>query len=145
MRVVLDTNVIVSAVLSPTGTPAEILAAWRQEAFELLVSGPILDEYQQTLGYDRLRARHHLTADEIAEIVAEFRALATLVSAANGVVPRGDVADLDNAMFLQCAIAGGAAYIISGDAHLLDLHEYRGITILPPALFLALLRAERGG
>lgn len=145
MRVVLDTNVIVSAVLSPTGTPAKILAAWRREAFELLVSGPILDEYQRTLGYDRLRTRHHLTEDEIAEVVAEFRKLAIFVFVTNGVVPGADVADLDDAMFLECAIAGGAAYIVSGDAHLLDLREYRGITILPPTLFLILLQTERGG
>ncbi|HEX5506373.1 MAG TPA: putative toxin-antitoxin system toxin component, PIN family [Thermomicrobiales bacterium] len=145
MRVVLDTNVIVSAVLSPTGTPARILAAWRREVFELLVSGPILDEYQQTLGYGRLRARHHLTDDEIAEVVAEFRTLATFVSAANGVVPGDDVADLDDAMFLACAIAGGATYIVSGDAHLLDLREYQGIKILPPTLFLALLQTEHSG
>lgn len=49
------------------------------------------------------------------------------------------MADPDDNKFLECAIAGGADYIVSGDAHLVEMEEYRGIQILTPAEFLVVL------
>ena len=51
--------------------------------------------------------------------------------------------DPDDNRFLECAIAGGASYIITGDNHLLELKEYQDIVILPPVGFLALLEAKK--
>jgi putative PIN family toxin of toxin-antitoxin system len=57
MRVVLDTNIIVSRFLSPQGIPARLIALWEQNTFELLVSVEIIAEYQRAPNYDHVRRR----------------------------------------------------------------------------------------
>jgi putative PIN family toxin of toxin-antitoxin system len=79
MRIVLDTNIVVSSYIVPVGAPARIMAAWRGEAFVLVVSTWVLAEYEHSLNYPRVRRRHGLTAEEIAQHVADIRELATLV------------------------------------------------------------------
>ncbi|MCL4531595.1 MAG: putative toxin-antitoxin system toxin component, PIN family, partial [Actinobacteria bacterium] len=73
MRVVLDTNVVVSAFLSPTGTPAQILARWENQEFDLIISEPLLREYQRALNYERVEERVArdiiLEADAVVNIV----------------------------------------------------------------------------
>ncbi len=61
MKVVVDTNIVVSRYLTPGGVVAPILAYWRQKRFDLVVSEPILVEYGRVLGYPYLRARHQMT------------------------------------------------------------------------------------
>ena len=72
MRVVIDTNVVVSAFLSTKGASARILALFETEAFALVVSQPILDEYQAALGYERVRKLHGMTDEEIKQRMDEF-------------------------------------------------------------------------
>lgn len=143
MRVVVDTNLVVSRTLVARGIPAQILAAWRAERFELLVSEPILEEYRRVLGYPRLRARHRRSDAQIEEIIEEFREFAVLVEPTRAIAAIAD--DPDDDKFLECAVAGGADVIVSGDPHLLALGEYEGVPILRPAAFLALLAREGGG
>lgn len=139
MRVVIDTNVVVSRFLAPTGTPARIFAQWQRNAFELVVSEGTLAELEQVLGYERIRSRHQMSQEEIHAAINGFRRFAVLVQVAERLeVVREDPEDNK---FLECAVAGNAEYIVSGDAHLLHLREYRGIHILSPAAFLALLRS----
>ena len=138
MRVVVDTNLVVSRVLVPRGIPAQIFDAWRDDAFELLVSEPILAEYQRVLSYARLRAKHRRDDRQIAAIVAEFRAFAVLVEPTQPLAVVAD--DPDDDMFLECAVAGDADLIVSGDPHLLTLGAYADIPILAPATFLAFLK-----
>ena len=61
MKVVLDTNIVVSRYLSPLGHPARLLTLWEQGVFELVVSEPILAAYQRVLAYPRIRDRHQMT------------------------------------------------------------------------------------
>ena len=140
MRVVLDTNVVISAVLSPAGPPAQVLHAWRAGAFEVVVSEPILREYRQALGYPHVQTRHHLAAPDLDRIIAGFLAVAIFVA------PRQHLAvvaeDPDDDRFLECALEGGAEYIVSGNKHLPRLKAYEGRRILAPAVFLALLAQE---
>lgn len=140
MRLVIDTNVIVSAFLSPRGIPARILGAWEDQAFELLVSEPILAEYQRALSYEPVRVRHRRSQEQIATDIQRFRIFAILIQ----VSERLEVIEADPAdnKFLECAIAGGAEYIVSGDSQLQNLQEYRGIRILSPAVFLTVLERE---
>lgn len=140
MRVVIDTNVIVSRFLSPTGAPAQIIAAWQEKAFDLVVSEPILAEYQRALTYDPIRERHGFTNDEIATVVEEFGRF-SLVVVAEATADRPG-RDRDDDKFLDCGVAGDAQFIVSGDRHLLSIQEYRGVRIVRPAVFLALLRGE---
>lgn len=137
MRIVIDTNVVVSRFLSPKGAPAQIFEKWRLESFELLVSEPVLSEYQKALSYKHVRARHRMTDEEIAETIRDFRKFAILVNPAEKLAVIKE--DPDDNKFLEVAEAGGAGYIVSGDEHLLKLREYRSIQILPPTAFLAAL------
>ena len=138
MRVVADTNVVVSRYVAPRGAVVRILERWQQNAFDLLVSEAILAEYQRVLAYPRLRARHGLSDEEISVVVIEdFREIGLLIEPEVSLSVVED--DLDDDKFLECAVAGGAEYIVTGDPHLLNLKQYQGIQILSPAAFLAFL------
>jgi uncharacterized protein len=137
MRAVLDTNVFVSRFLSPRGVPAEIFQHWKAEVFELVVSEPILAEYVQVLGYEKVRSRHRMGEAEIADIISDLRRYAVLVEPKE--TPRVVKDDPDDDKFLSCAVVGGAEYIVSGDAHLLALRTYQDIQILSPRAFLLVL------
>lgn len=142
MRVVLDTNVIVSAYLTPSGTPARILTAWRAGRFDLVVSEALLAEYEEVLNRPRIRARHGLTAEQVARQMASFRYLALLVRP--DAVPAVVADDPDDDYVLAVAIAGAAEAIVTGDPHLTRLRAYQDIRILTPTAFLALLERDEG-
>jgi putative PIN family toxin of toxin-antitoxin system len=140
MRAVLDTNIIVSRYLVAIGIPARIITAWRQDRFEVVVSPALLAEYERVLNYRDVRRRHHLSPEDISNEVGAFGAAALLVEPEE--VPAVIVADPADDQVLAAAVAGTADYIVSGDPHLLEVRVYRGIRILTPATFLALLAAE---
>jgi uncharacterized protein len=137
MRAVLDTNIIVSRFLSAAGFPALILALWEKGLFDLVVTEPILAEYERVLAYERVQARHHMSADEIIQVIADFRTFAILVETRETLDVIAD--DPSDNRFLEAAVAGGCEYVVSGDPHLLRVGEYRGITILTPSAFIAVL------
>lgn len=139
MLIVLDTNGVVSRAISRTGAPAAILGRWREEAFDLAVSEAILAEYERALGYERVRRRHGQSVEEVRETIAEFREFAVLVEPAE--TPAVVADDPDDDKFLWCAETAGAAFVVSRDKHLLQLRTYKGIRILTPGAFLALLDA----
>ncbi|HEX8600943.1 MAG TPA: putative toxin-antitoxin system toxin component, PIN family [Chloroflexia bacterium] len=140
MKVVLDTNVVVSRFISPTGVPARLLDRWARGAFDLVSSEPILIEYQQALTYSRVSKLHGYTNLEITNWIREVREAS--ISVVHTVTIRVVSADPKDDKFLECAIAGGANYIVSGDKHLLRLGEYEGIRILSPAEFLRVLEPD---
>lgn len=137
MRVVLDTNVIVSSTIVPNGKSAIILKHLEERAFELLISDQLLAECRRVLGYPRVRKRHRYTDEQIEGVLKSIRRLSTIVTP--GFTLEAVAADRDDNRVIECAVAGGADYIVSGDMHLLSLQEYRGIQILPPADFLLVL------
>jgi putative PIN family toxin of toxin-antitoxin system len=137
MRVVVDTNVVISALLSPSGGPAQVLRLWEAESFELVASEEILAEYARVLNYPKIADRLKLTEESAQELINALRRLAILVEPAESLRIVAD--DPDDDKFLACALAAGAEYVVSGDEHLLTLGEYRGIQILPPSAFWALL------
>src|SRR5690606_32790492 len=79
MRVVLDTNIIVSAFLSPSGAPAQILSYLEQDAFSLLVSSALLEEYERALNYANVRALHGMSRAEITAAMDDLAAAAVMV------------------------------------------------------------------
>jgi putative PIN family toxin of toxin-antitoxin system len=137
MKVVVDANIIISRILVPTGIPAQVIE-YRKKTIELLTSEPILAECRRVMRYKRLRARHHLTDDEIDLAIDSFREIADVVE---GVMKLDVITkDPDDNKIVECAVVGGADYIVSGDAHLLNVGEYEGISILSPSSFLLLLK-----
>lgn len=135
LRVVIDTNVIVSGILSRKGAPAELLNAWRERRFLLLSSSAIVAEVRAVMQYPRIRHKYHLSDEEIEQVIALLEHDAMLVAGEASVT--GSLPDdpMDE-MFLACALDGQADIIVSGDHHLLDLASYRDIPIMTARQFL---------
>lgn len=129
MRVVLDTNVIVSA-LSHGGKPRDILALTRKGEIELVISPFILDELSHVL-----ERKFLWSPERTKEAVANLLLYATVADPLPTLAAVDD--DADNRV-LECALAGGASIIVTGDHDLLRLNEFRGIQIVKPAEFLEL-------
>lgn len=129
MKVVLDTNVVISGLFF-AGAPGEILNEWKEGRFDLVVSPAIIEEYV-AVG-ERLEAKHPgISAKPFLDLLLTH---ATLIAAPQ--LPRGVSADPEDDKFLACALAGDCGVIVSGDSDLLDLVEFRGIHILNPRGFL---------
>ena len=141
MKVVLDTNVVVSRFISQGGVPGQLIDRWSRGDYDLLVSEPVLIEYQQALTYAHVRKLHGYTDLQIEGWLGEVRKTSINIVAIGAL--RVVSADPKDDKFIECAIAGGADYIVSGDKHLLDLREYEGIRILSPADFLRVLELEQ--
>ena len=136
MRAVLDTNVLISALLSSTGSPARALLAWQQGHFELIVSPQLLAEMKRALAYPKLRRR--IPADE-AESVIEWLGRAATVAPDPKTPPPVHSADpADDYLLALAAIE--RAMLVSGDEHLLVFHDR--LPIHSPASFLTLLGGE---
>jgi hypothetical protein len=140
MRVVLDSNVIVSATMSAGSVPARILHAWDEGWFELLVSADLLAEYRRSLGYDRVRQRHEMTDSEVDDLIQNYTDAAIVVHPALTLAVI--TSDPDDNRVLECAVAGEATHFVSGDRHLLVLGDYQEGPILTPRAFLDLLLDE---
>ena len=137
MIVVLDTNVIISALLSAEGPPAQIIDLWEAGVFDVAISTPLLDELKRALDYPRVKKYQKMTPDEINTLLGRWSTISVYVEPEVALEVVED--DSDDNRVLECAVAAKANYIISGDKHLLDLGEYRGIEVLPPAGFIVLL------
>ena len=141
MKVVLDANIYVSSLINTQGNPNRIMERWEQNKFDVLVSASIIDEIGRVLRYPRIVKRHRQDEETIQRFLELLSSQAVMVEPTRVL----DVVREDESgnRYLECAIEGKAQYIISGDKHLLELGEYKGIIILPPAAFVTLL--ERGG
>lgn len=130
MRIVLDTNVFVSAVFFG-GVPGRILEAWRDGRVQLVLSANILDEYQ--------RVGHALGAQyagvDLEPILALLTVEAEIIEAPALSAPVS--ADPDDDKFLACASAAGVGVIVSGDSDLVDHDGWSGVRILRPRQFAA--------
>jgi putative PIN family toxin of toxin-antitoxin system len=141
MRAVLDTNVIVSAVLSGGSPPDSILRAWRRKAFQLVTSAPLLRELETVLRRPHIANRLGWSARERRAFVGDLSEGAIVV------VPERRLevvlADPSDNRVLEAAIAAEVDYIVSGGQHLLDLKTYERVQIVTPARLVAVLAASR--
>lgn len=137
MIVVLDTNVIISALLSAEGPPAQIIDLWEAGVFDVAISTPLLDELKRALDYPQVKKFQKMTPDEINTLLGRWSTISVYVEPEVALEVVED--DSDDNRVLECAVAAKVNYIISGDKHFLDLGEYRGIEVLPPAGFIVLL------
>jgi putative PIN family toxin of toxin-antitoxin system len=129
LRVVLDTNVFVSSLLSTEGPPAQLLNAWREGRYILVTSPQIIAEIVEVLESPRISKKYLIRQEDVENLVDLLKTDAVLVpgqAAVKGSLPR----DPRDEMFLACAIDANADCIVSGDRHLLDLQTYRDIPIL---------------
>jgi hypothetical protein len=136
VRAVLDVNVIVSALVSPRGTPARLLRAWQDGYFDLLVSPLLLAELRRTLTYPKIAKRIAIeSSDEMIDRLTRFAVLEGDPASP----PPARSTDPDDDYLIALA-AAAKAYLVSGDDHLLSLRP--GLPILSPAEFLVMLEAR---
>lgn len=129
MRVILDTNVLLSGVFF-SGPPYEILNAWRHGRLTLVMSPEILEEYE--------RAGHALSSQFPSVDPVPIIELLTLESEVVHAMPLPEqvCSDPDDDKFLACAIASGTKIILSGDKALRKTTGYAGIEVLSPREFV---------
>jgi len=140
MRAVLDTNALLSGLLSPLGTPAQIIHRWQQGDFLLLTSPALLAELRRVLHYPRIAERLGWSDEEHAQFVRSFETLA-LVTPGKLRLP-GVTRDSQDDPVVACAVKGEAGFIVSGDRDLLVLGVYRGVRMVTPREFLSLLETQ---
>ncbi len=135
LRVVLDTNVLLSGIAYPASVPGKIMAAWRHGSVDVLLSTHILDELRRVL--PRLARRHGLTAAEIEDLVDALSIQAEVIEPLPGADP--ELRDVDDQPVLGTLLAAlktsKADYLITGDNDLLAMAER--YPILTPAKFWA--------
>ena len=136
LRVVLDANVYVSALIRPQGPPGRIIMRFLENAFEIVLSPAIVEETVRAFAYPRVRKYIHAAVDpelwfEDVILLAQFVA---------GDYELGGVSvDADDDKYFAAAIEGSATMIVTGDPDLLTIKEFQGIRIVTPRVFLDLL------
>ena len=130
MNIVIDTNVVISALLFG-GTPGKLIKLWKKGSITPLITEEIMDEYLKVLAYKKFQ----LSEEEIHYIIhQEILPYFKVVKSKPG--PPIIKKDPDDDKFIQCAKAGKAKIIVTGDHHLLAQKSYKEIKILSPGQFL---------
>jgi putative PIN family toxin of toxin-antitoxin system len=133
LTAIFDTNILFSAT-GWQGKPFECVQRARAGEVQVVTCPELIEELAE-----KLEARLHFSADQVAETIADYLGFLRVIQIPKVLmaVPR----DPEDNMVLECAIEGEAQYIVSGDKHLLELKEYRGIRIIRAADFLNLVSA----
>lgn len=137
IRAVLDTNVLVSAILVPAGIPARILLAAIAGEFSCLASEAIVNEVLTTVGRDRVRRRYRVDPARIDPVRQFLESDAVLVPIT--VTVQGVASHPEDDLILATAVSAQAEYLITGDRQLLALGQYQGVQIVTPRDFAAIL------
>lgn len=134
MRVVIDTNVLISALLFK-GELSQIHKLWKNKRIVSLVTREIFDEFLRVLKYPKFQ----LSDDDIQYIIQEeilpYFEVIEIIDDLKGISK-----DPDDDKFISCAVNGKAEFIISGDKHLLEISGYQEILIISPNEFLKLIK-----
>lgn len=140
IKAVLDTNQFISGLLSKKGVQAKLLDVWRNNYYELVISPPIVNEIYKVLNYPKIKGKYKLTDVRIESLISLIKTYATIVPGKTPVnIIKDDPADNQ---ILACAIESEAHFIVTGDAHLLELSEFEGIPIITGRGFLNYLVSE---
>lgn len=133
MLVVLDTNVLLSALISPHGAPDVIYRAWRAAKFEVVTSLMQLDELRRASRYPKFQAI--LQPHQVGTMVSNLQRAIVLSRLTSDV----EADDPNDAFLLAMALAGDADYLVTGDrrAGLLQRRSFGRTRIVTPSVFCA--------
>jgi putative PIN family toxin of toxin-antitoxin system len=140
MRAVVDTNILVRALIMPHGSVGPVLLRLRRGDYSLLYAQSLLEELVDVLNRPRIREKYGLTDEDLETVVNLILVQGEAVTPVERITACRDPKD---DKFLEVAVAGKANVIVSGDQDLLVLHPFSGIPILTPAAFLRMLDAEK--
>lgn len=136
IRAVVDTNVLIRALIKPQGTVGPIVGRLRAGDFVLVYSEPLLDELAAKLVLPRIKTKYHLDDEAIQAF------LALMALRGRQVMPSRNVRicrDPDDDKVIEAALAGDAEYVVTGDEDLLVVVRFERVRIVRPHEFLALL------
>jgi uncharacterized protein len=134
MRVILDTNVLLSGLLTPLGAPATLVDAWERGAFTPVTSEMLIREFRKVAGRPYFRARLRASAVEL--IAAGLRDFSGYFRD----LPAGPMApDPKDSFLLALAEASAAEFLVTGDRELLSLRQHKSTRIVRPASMVELL------
>lgn len=128
MRIVLDTNVLISGIFFQ-GPSYRILQAWKNKKIQFIISPEIYDEYSRVTEVIS-RKYPGIDISEILKLIAIYSEISQ-----SYVLSEQVCEDPDDDKFIACAISNEARYIVSGDKHLLKISGYQGIRVLKPQEF----------
>lgn len=129
MKIVLDTNVLISGIFF-SGPPAQILKAWKDQKFQIVLSKEILNEYQQVAE----ELSNKFSSVDIEPIIELLTIYGEIVETEGISVTVCE--DPDDNMFLECVIASNNKIIVSEDKHLLKISGYQDIEVVKPRYFV---------
>lgn len=132
IKAILDTNVVISAIVFG-GKPRRVLNLAIEGKVSLFFSEPMFEEIREILGGRKFR----FTAPQLLAVERELEAISDTVYPDKRIKIVKD--DPDDDVFIECALAADADYIVSGDKHLLDLKSYGNIKIVNAAEFVELV------
>lgn len=137
IKAVLDTNVLVSGLVSQKSPPRQVLDAWLEGRYTLVLSLYLVDELAHVLTYPRIVELVRLTREELEAILAALLSQAELTP--GELQLSGVTRDPKDDPVVACAVEGQADYIVSGDQDLLVMGEYEGVQVVTPRQFVELL------
>ena len=141
-RAVIDTNIIVSGLISPRSFSAQVFSAWENNLFTWVLSAEILAEIKDVLERDSIKKTYHIQQEQIASL------LSSLMIACEHVIPSSEdllpihSRDPKDDKFLACVFFGTCDYLVSADPDLLVLNkepQLASLQILPAEQFLQTL------
>jgi len=136
LRVVIDTNVFVSGIAFKLGKPKKIVDLWLRQKIILITSQPLIEELTEVLHREKFQKQ--TGNKEISQLIQQIQKIAVFVE--DNLPVLGIIKDdPDDDVVLATALEGNADYIVSGDHHVLDLGDFRGIKIVRPIDFLNVL------
>lgn len=141
MRAVIDTNILVRAMLKPEGSVGPVIDFLRNGGYVFLYSEATLSELIDVLSRPRMVHRYGLTASEVDALCALVIRRGELVEPGRTITACRDPKDNK---FLEVAVAGRADAIVTGDEDLVVLDPFEGIPLIQPAQFLRLLSKSAG-
>ncbi|HNS79810.1 MAG TPA: putative toxin-antitoxin system toxin component, PIN family [Syntrophorhabdus sp.] len=142
-RVVLDTNIIISAILSPKSKAASIVKLVLDGKLHLVIAPAMWRELHAVLQYPKLQAlmkRNDVSMDEVKDLLYKIERMAITAPGAKKV--DRITKDTSDNIFLSCAVEGKADFIISGDSHLKEVKVFQGVEIVSPDVFIKMIRRE---
>jgi putative PIN family toxin of toxin-antitoxin system len=135
MKIVLDANIFISAAFW-RGNPKEIVKRVSNGKDILFISNEIIAEVNSVFR----KRKFHLTEEEVKYHLRDVEKMSTKIKVTDSErVTDGGCRDKTDDRYLECAVAAKADYVISGDIHLRELKEYRGIKIVNPAEYLEIV------
>jgi putative PIN family toxin of toxin-antitoxin system len=142
VRAVVDTNVIVSALIRPQGTAGVFWRILGEGAFTAVFSPELIDEIAAVLGHSKIRTKYRTNPKDLEDIAALFALRGDLVTCEERIrICR----DPDDDFLLEIAVSGNADYLVTGDEDLLALKKFRRTRIVRLSAFLAILGRSRSG